>query len=134
MKRAGKALTWVPKLVALRVHDEQLRRHGGQPGIRDEGRLDSALARPQTLRGYFPDASVEVLAAALAIGIAKGHPFVDGNKRTAAVVSYLFLQLNGVRPTATEEQLGDAFIAVADGTLPEEQLAYWFSEHATHTR
>lgn len=125
MKRG---ITWIPKAVALGVHREQLRRHGGDAGIRDEGRLESALARPRNVLSYFPAAPLEELAASLAVGIAKGHPFVDGNKRTAAVMSLLFLRLNGREIFATEDEIAEMFVAVADSSMPEEQLAYWFTE------
>lgn len=120
---------WVPMVVALRVHDEQLQRHGGDEGILDNGRLEAALNRPRTVLGYLPETTLEELAASLAVGIAKGHPFVDGNKRTAAVVSLMFLRLNGIEIAATESEIGDIFIAVADGAMPEAELAEWFTEN-----
>lgn len=120
---------WLPKLVVLRIHEEQLRRHGGDDGVRDHGRLEAALERPRTTLGYLPASTTEELAAQLAIGTAKGHPFVDGNKRTACVGALLFLRLNGVEIAASEEELGDAFYAVADGAMSEEDLVFWFEEN-----
>jgi death-on-curing protein len=123
-------IVWISKLVALRVHSAQLARHGGDEGILNESRLDAALARPRSTLGYAPETTVEELAASMAVGIAKGHPFVDGNKRTAAVVSLMFLRLNEIEITATEKMLIDVFIAVADGAMLEAELASWFSENA----
>ena len=94
----------------------------------NEGRLDAALARPRTMLGYIPEATLEELAASLAVAIAKCHAFVDGNKRTAAVVSLMFLRLNEIEISASEQEIGDVFIAVADGSLPEADLASWFLE------
>lgn len=123
-------IVWVSKLVAMRVHDEQIARHGGDEGMLNESRLESALARPRLMIDYVPDVSLEELAAALAVSIAKGHPFVDGNKRTAAVVSLMFLRLNEIEISAAETEISDVFIAVADGAMPESELASWFAENA----
>lgn len=123
-------IVFVPKLVALRVQDEQIKRHGGDEGMLNEGRLDAALARPKMVLDYIPDTSLEELAAAMAVAIAKGHPFVDGNKRTAAVVSLMFLSLNEIEISASETEIADVFVAVADGAMPESELAAWFAENA----
>ncbi len=113
----------------MAAHSEQVAEHGGDDGIRDKGLLDSAMARPLNLAGYGePDASD--LAAAYAFGIARNRPFVDGNKRTAAVVSETFLMLNGYRLTATDAELVVAFIALAGGELSEEEMADWFRQHS----
>src|SRR3546814_13224751 len=96
---------WISAEVAMAAHAEQLAEHGGGEGVRDAGLLESAMARPQNLAAYHePDAAE--LAAAYAYGIARNHPFVDGNKRTAAVVSETFLVLNGYVLTATHAELG----------------------------
>ena len=119
---------WVTLDVALAAHLEQLSEHGGGEGVRDERLLDSAMARPQNLLAYgTPDAAA--LAAAYAFGIARNHPFVDGNKRTAAVVSETFLALNGYGLSATDAELVVAFLALAAGDLSEEELADWFRGH-----
>lgn len=119
---------WITSAVAIAAHAEQLAEHGGDDGIRDEGLLDSAMARPLHLAGYGqPDAAD--LAAAYAFGIARNHPFVDGNKRTAAVVSETFLVLNGCQLTATDAELVVAFVALAGGELSEEEMADWFRQH-----
>jgi death-on-curing protein len=119
---------WIATEVALAAHAEQLAEHGGGDGIRDAGMLDSAMARPQNLAQYGdPDAAA--VAAAYAYGIARNHPFTDGNKRTAAVVSETFLMLNGYALGATDAELVVAFVALAAGELSEEELADWFRQH-----
>jgi death-on-curing protein len=116
---------WVTLDVARAAHLEQLAEHGGGEGVRDERLLDSAMARPQNLAAYGePDAAA--LAAAYAYGIARNHPFVDGNKRTAVVVSETFLILNGFVLGATDAELVVAFLALAAGELSEDELADWF--------
>ena len=118
---------WVAPEVALAAHAEQLAEHGGGVGIRDPGALQSAMARPlnRAARGG-PDAAD--LAAAYAYGIARNHPFVDGNKRTALVVSETFLLLNGYRLDASDAEVVVAFLALAAGELSEEELADWFRQ------
>ncbi|MBU6268104.1 MAG: type II toxin-antitoxin system death-on-curing family toxin [Sphingomonadales bacterium] len=117
--------TWVLPQVAEAAHAEQLTEHGGGDGVRDSGLLVSALARPQNLAVYGePDAAA--LAAAYAFGIARNHPFVDGNKRTAAVVSETFLMLNGLTLAASDAEVVVAFVALAAGELTEDELADWF--------
>lgn len=119
---------WVTLAVATAAHAEQLAEHGGGEGVRDEGLLESAMARPRNLAAYGdPDAAA--LAAAYAYGIARNHPFVDGNKRTAAVVSETFLVLNGFGLTASDAELVVTFLALAAGELSEEELADWLRAH-----
>jgi death-on-curing protein len=118
---------WVALDVAVAAHSEQLAEHGGAEGVRDERLLESAMARPRNLAAYGePDAAG--LAAAYAYGIARNHPFVDGNKRTAAVVSETFLILNGYRLTANDAELVVAFLALAAGELSEAEIADWFRQ------
>ena len=113
--------------VAQAAHAEQLAEHGGGEGVRDLQLLESAMARPRNLATCGqPD--IAALAAAHAYGIARNHPFVDGNKRTAAVVSETFLALNGYALNATDAELVVAFLALAAGELAEEELADWFRE------
>ena len=114
--------------MALAAHAEQLTEHGGGDGIRDAGMLDSAMARPRNLADY-GEPDVADLAAAYAYGIARNHPFVDGNKRTAAVISETFLMLNGQALQATDAQLVVAFVALAAGELSEPELTDWFRQH-----
>lgn len=116
---------WVTVEVAVAAHAEQLAEHGGGDGVRDERLLESAMARPQNLAAY-EDPDAAALAAAYAYGIARNHPFVDGNKRTAAVVSVTFLILNGLSLEATDAELVVAFLALAAGELSEAEVADWF--------
>ena len=119
---------WVTLDVAIAAHAEQIAEHGGGEGIREAGLLESAMARPQNLALYSnPDLSE--LAASYAYGIARNHPFVDGNKRTAAVVSETFLVLNGGNLLANDAELVVAFIALAAGELSEDELTDWFRSH-----
>jgi death-on-curing protein len=115
---------WVALDVAVSAHAEQLAEHGGGEGTRDVGALESAMARPRNLVLYGnPDAAD--LAAAFAFGIARNHPFADGNKRTAAVVSETFLLINGLSLSASDAELVVAFQELAAGELSEAELAAW---------
>jgi death-on-curing protein len=119
---------WIDRSVILAAHEEQLAEHGGSPGIRDAGLLDSALARPLNRAAYGkPDAAE--LAAAYAYGLASNHPFVDGNKRTAFMALELFLALNGCRLAAGDAESVMSLLAVAAGTMKEEALANWIRRH-----
>jgi death on curing protein len=123
-------VVWVREDVVLALHLRQLAEHGGGEGIRDEGLLRSALARPQNLLAYGdPPPDLASLAAAYAHGIARNHPFVDGNKRTALVVARLFLLLNGVNLVATQEEKYLTFLKLAAGELSEEELTNWVRAH-----
>jgi death-on-curing protein len=118
---------WVDPRVALALHAEQLRAWGGGQGIRDEGLFESALARPQNLAAYGqPDAAD--LAASYAYGLAKNHPFVDGNKRTALVVCETFLIDNGYVLAASDAELAVLFEELAAGGLSEQDFAGWLRE------
>ena len=118
---------WVDRRVALALHAEQIRAWGGGQGIRDEGLLESALARPQNLAAYGePDLSD--LAASYAYGLAKNHPFVDGNKRTALVVCETFIIDNGKSLLASDAELAVIFEELAGGGISEKELAEWLRE------
>ena len=118
---------WVTVDVAVAAHFEQIAQHGGGVGIRDLGALESAMARPRNMATYGePDAAA--LAAAYAYGLARNHPFVDGNKRLAAVVSETFLILNGYEFAATDAEIVVAFVALAAGELSEMEMADWFRQ------
>jgi len=119
---------WLERSVIFAVHDEQLVEHGGAAGLRDEGLLDSALARPLNLVAYgAPDYAD--LAAAYGVGLAKNHPFVDGNKRTAYIATELFLLLNGYELTAGDAECVIAMLAVAAGELDEAGFSAWLRAH-----
>lgn len=120
---------WISKQALLVLHAESLAEHGGSSGTRDEGLLDSALARPQNLAAYGqPDAAA--LAAAYGFGIARNHPFIDGNKRAALLATGLFLHLNGHRLTASQAETTLTMLALAAGDLSEDALADWLRRHA----
>ena len=123
-----RGLTWIAVDVAIAAHAEQLAEHGGGEGVRDLALLDSAMARPKNLASY-GEPDIAELAAAYAFGIARNHPFVDGNKRTAAVVSETFLMLNGRSLAASDAELVVAFLALAAGEISEEEMADWFRTH-----
>lgn len=115
---------WIDKQALCLLHGETLAEHGGAAGVRDEGLLESALARPQNLVAYGnPD--VATLAASYAFGIARNHPFVDGNKRAAFLSVGLFLALNGHRLVATQAEATVAVFALAAGELEEAEFAKW---------
>ena len=124
---------WVSKQALVLLHGESLATHGGREGMRDEGLLDSALMRPQNILAYAdadnpPDAAA--LAASYGVGLAKNHPFVDGNKRAAFLAVGLFLYLNGLRLQATQTDATLTMLAVAAGDITEEAFAAWLREHA----
>jgi death-on-curing protein len=124
-------IVWVGKALVLAIHDRQLAEHGGSAGVRDEGLLESALARPQQLHAYGdPEPDIADLAAALAYGLARNHPFVDGNKRTAAVACETFLELNSTTLEAEDAELYPLYLALAEGKLSERDFAAWLRVHA----
>lgn len=121
---------WIDIQLAKTIHARQLAEHGGISGIRDEGLLDSALARPKHLLTYSSDLPhISQLSAAYAFGIARNHPFLDGNKRTAAVVCETFLNLNGFDLTADDPSMYVTFLSLAEGNLSEDELATWLQQH-----
>lgn len=120
--------SWIEADVVLAVHDEQLAEHGGSAGIRDSGLLESALARPKNLTAY-GDPDFADLAASYGFGIARNHPFVDGNKRTAFVSTELFLRLNGYRLAADDQSCVLTMLAVAAGDIDEAAFAEWLRRH-----
>jgi len=117
---------WVAENAIYAIHDEQIAEHGGLAGVRDKTLLLSALARPQNLEAYGnPD--IADLAAAYAVGIARNHPFLDGNKRTAIVVAGgVFLPLNGYELVADNREIVRVMLAVAEGLMADAELAAWF--------
>jgi death-on-curing protein len=121
---------WISKKAVLAMHQEQLAEHGGSDGIRDETLLDSALAKPRNVLAYAEAPDIFRLAASYAFGIARNHAFVDGNKRTALVVSLTFLDRNGWDLEAPKEDVYFTFLHLADGSLSEDELTAWFVKHA----
>lgn len=127
-------IIWIEKPFALAIHDRQLAEHGGGTGVRDETLLDSALARPQQLYAYGnPPPDLADLAASLAFGLARNHPFVDGNKRTAHVCYRVFLELNGITLMASEEDKYVTTLSLAEGSLSEPDFAAWLRRHIAPT-
>ena len=130
MKPANDPWVWIAPSVIHAVHDEQLGEHGGASGLRDAGLLESALARPLQLAAYGePDAAS--LAAAYGFGLAKNHPFIDGNKRTAFVAVELFLALNGWSLTATDADCVMAMLRLASGESSEAEFADWIRTNSS---
>ena len=119
---------WIDKQALLLLHGESLADHGGAAGMRDEGLLDSALARAQNLAAY-GEPDVAALAAAYGSGISQNHPFVDGNKRAGFLSVGLFLALNGYRLAATQAEATIAVLALAAGELDEAEFAAWLRAH-----
>jgi death-on-curing protein len=120
---------WVPRLVLDAVHLDQLREHGGLPGVRDEAALEAALARPKQKWAYEAEADLALLAAAYGFGLARNHPYRDGNKRVAFLAMATFLGLNGFEIEAPEAEVVAVMVGVAAGHLTERQLADWLRVH-----
>jgi death on curing protein len=126
----GTSPRWLPRLAIEAIHLDQIRAHGGLPGIRDEGALESALARPRNKRAYQPDADLHLLAAGYVFGLARSHPFNDGNKRIAFIAAAVFLTLNGFELIADEVEVVEVFLALAAGSIGEEELATWLRNNS----
>lgn len=119
-------LHWPTKQQVLAIHAMQLAWHGGASGVRDQGLLESALARAQNIASYAEETpSLAILAAAYGAGITRNHPFVDGNKRTALVTTFTFIERNGFRVTASQHDAYLVFYDLAAGKLSEDELARW---------
>lgn len=121
---------WVMRSVIDAMHDMQLAEHGGASGIRDEGLLESALARPQNLHAY-GEGDLCALAAAYAFGIARNHPYVDGNKRTAFLAAFVFLKINGLVLVANEVDATQAVLGLASGVDDEDTFTSWLRANTT---
>ncbi|HEY5055540.1 MAG TPA: type II toxin-antitoxin system death-on-curing family toxin [Acidobacteriaceae bacterium] len=121
---------WIEKPEVLIAHSRQLAEHGGSDGLRDENLLDSALAKPKNVFAYEESPTLERLAASCAFGIARNHPFVDGNKRTALVVAEAFLIINGVRISAPPADKYAQYLGLAAGEVSEDSMAAWFGRYA----
>ena len=122
------------RVVVDAIQTDMLLTHGGMPGLRDENLLESALARPKQLLSYEPDADLAALAAAYGYGLARNHPYNDGNKRVAFVVMAVFLGLNGLDITASEADVVTIIAALAAGRIDEETLADWLRLHTRKRR
>ena len=120
---------WVPRLVIKAVHIDQIREHGGIPGMRDEALLEAAIARPRHKWTYKRKPDLAALAAAYCFGIVRNHPFRDGNKRVGFLAAVVFLGLNGYEFTATEEEVVTVILELAAGKRAESNLAKWFRDH-----
>jgi death-on-curing protein len=120
---------WIDREALLILHSMSLVEHGGLPGLRDEGLLDSALARPQNLISYAPDTDIAALAASYAVGIARNHPFADGNKRAAFLSVGLFLGINGWKLAASPVETIQIMLGVAAGEFEEDAFAQWLRDH-----
>jgi len=117
---------WLSRTLIMRIHDRQILEHGGTSGVRDAGLLDSALARPRHVHAYGgSEVDAAALAAAYASGVSRNHPFLDGNKRTAAVACELFLEINGFVLLAEDAELYPIFLGLAAGEIDEDELAEW---------
>lgn len=128
-------VVWLEKALVLAIHDRQVAEHGGSAGVRDDGLLESALARAQQLHAYGdPAPDLADLAAALAYGLARNHAFVDGNKRTAAVCCETFVELNGAALEADDLDLFQQYLALAEGKLAERDFAAWLRERLRPAR
>jgi death-on-curing protein len=120
---------WIDLRDALAIHDRMLALHGGAEGIRDQTLLESALARPRQIYAYAENPAFADLGAALVAGIVKNHPFVDGNKRTGFLLGVLFLELNGSKFVAKEEDAAQAVLSLAAGTLEEAEFKNWLNDN-----
>jgi death on curing protein len=120
---------WLDVIMVRAIHASQVQEHGGSLGLRDKGLLDSALARPRNRLHYEPEADLIDLAASYGFGLARNHPFIDGNKRVAFQAMYVFLGLNGLRVDAEEPEVVRVILALAAGELQEAGLAEWLRKH-----
>jgi death-on-curing protein len=125
-----KSPVWLEREDCLAIHEMMLSQHGGLAGVRDEGLLASALARPQNRLAYRSSSSLPVLAASYAAGIVLNHPFRDGNKRTAFLVAVTFLELNRMVFIATEESVVERTLGLASGGIKEPKYATWLKSHS----
>ena len=130
-KRRGSEPKWLTRMVVDAIQNDQLREHGGLPGVRDENVLESALARPQQKWHYSDRTDVPTLAAAYTFGLVKNHPYRDGNKRVGFLAMVTFLGLNGHDFSATEAEVVIEIVALADGRLSEDALTDWTRQHSS---
>ena len=124
---------WLGRTLIEAIHMDQIREHGGRPGLRDAGILDSALARPRKVWEYTDDADLATLAAEYGFGIARNHPFIDGNKRVGLAAPNVFLILNGFEIEADEPDVVNKVVRLADGHLTRPKFAEWIRHHMIPT-
>lgn len=121
---------WLVRIAVDAIHFDQLREHGGLPGLRDEGALESALERPRNKWAYDEEADLATLAAAYGFALVKSHPYGDGNKRVGFLAMVTFLGLNGHALDVTDEEIVTMMLGLAAGHVSEEELAAWVKEHS----
>lgn len=134
MPRRPAGPRWLTRVVVDAIHDEQIREHGGLPGVRDENALESALARPQQKAHYTETADLPALAAAYAFGLVRNHPFRDGNKRIGFLAMATFLGINRWELDATDAEVVAEIVALAAGHVTEDQLTDWVRAHSRAQR
>jgi death-on-curing protein len=125
---------WLTRIVVDAIHNDQLREHGGLPGIRDENALESALARPRQKWHYSETTDLVELAAAYGFGLVQNHPYRDGNKRIGFLAVVTFLGINGQDLRATDAEVVTEIVALADGSVAEDDLAQWIRGHSGRRR
>lgn len=128
------APVWLERIAVELLHAESIAEHGGLPGLRDEGLLESALARPQNVHAYEGESDIFELAAWYAVALAKNHPFNDGNKRIAFISALVFVGLNGTRIVADQADAAIIMMAIAEGSATQPDLAAWLRRHGVPTR
>lgn len=122
-------IRFIPESVVLAIHDDQIRLYGGSYGVRDDVAIDASLHMPQaTFNGEYLHTTIFAMAAAYGFHLCQNHPFIDGNKRTAGMVMFTFLQLNGIEPGVSEADYYTVMMSVASGQMSKEQLADWLQE------
>lgn len=134
MARRRREPAWLSRVVVDAIHSDQIREHGGRPGVRDENALESALARPQQKWHYTDRADLAALGAVYAFGLVRNHPYRDGNTRIGFLAMVTFLGLNGQVFDATDTEVVAEILALADGKVGEEDLADWIRQHVTKQR
>jgi death-on-curing protein len=133
-KRHTSEPTWLTRIVIDAIHTDQMREHGGLPGVRDESGLESALARAQHKWHYAGTRDLPSLAAAYAYGLVRNHPYRDGNERIGFLAMVTFLGINGVELRATDGEVVAEIVGLAEGAVTEEALADWISGHTNDSR
>lgn len=134
MARQQREPQWLTRIVVDAIHDDQLREHGGLPGVRDENALESALARPRQKWNYGETREIPALAAACAFGLVRNHPYLDGNKRIGFLAMVTFLGVNGYAFEATDAEVVSQIVALASGDVSEGQQADWIRDHCRRSR